>query len=164
MSTVQTCHLGTSRWASTSFFKMGGVSRWVVGPIWTRPTGATPLWMRIQLVATRSPIMKSLQRNWSGAILHIKNIRWSMLSRQVTSSSGHNMVLNQGFSCLISGWTNCIGWGYFINNHRNTLDKDGEWFYESTTRRVYLTQLSAPPTGSRDPSSRRKVRPSGTAA
>jgi hypothetical protein len=76
--------------------------------------------------------------NWSGAILHIKNIRWSMLDRQVTSSSGHNLVLNQGLSCLISGWSSCIGWGYFINNHRNTLDQDGEWFYDSTNRRVYL--------------------------
>ena len=85
--------------------------------------------------------------NWSGAILHIKNIRWSMLSRQVTSSSGHNLVLNQGFSCLISGWTNCIGWGYFINNHRNTLDEDGEWFYDSTTRRVYLYSTTGSPNG-----------------
>ncbi len=85
--------------------------------------------------------------NWSGAIVHIKNIRWSMLDRQVTSSSGHNLVLNQGLSCLISGWTNCIGWGYFINNHRNTLDKDGEWFYDSTTRRVYLYSTTGAPNG-----------------
>ena len=76
--------------------------------------------------------------DWSGAIVHIKNIRWSMLDRQVTSSSGHTLFLNQGLSCLISGWTNCTGWGYFINNHRNTLDQDGEWFYNNNTRRVYL--------------------------
>jgi hypothetical protein len=85
--------------------------------------------------------------NWSGAIVHIKNIRWSMLDRQVTSSNGHNLVLNQGLSCLISGWTNCIGWGYFINNHRNTLDEDGEWFYDSATRRVYLYTTSGSPSG-----------------
>ena len=54
--------------------------------------------------------------NWTGAIVHIKNIRWSMLDRQVTSSSGQTLTLNQGLSCLISGWGNCIGWGYFINN------------------------------------------------
>jgi hypothetical protein len=41
--------------------------------------------------------------DWSGATVHIKNIRWSMLDRQVTSSSSHTLILNQGLSCLISG-------------------------------------------------------------
>lgn len=76
--------------------------------------------------------------NWTGAIVHIKNIRWSMLDRQVTSASGTTLTLNTGLSCLVSGWSNCIGWGYFINNHRATLDQDGEWFYDSSARRVYL--------------------------
>jgi hypothetical protein len=85
--------------------------------------------------------------NWSGAIVHIKNIRWSMLDRQVTSSNSHTLVLNRGLSCLISGWTNCVGWGYFINNHRSTLDQDGEWYYDPTTRRVYLYSTSGVPSG-----------------
>ena len=34
--------------------------------------------------------------DWAGAIVHIKNIRWSMLDRQVTSTSGHTLTLNQG--------------------------------------------------------------------
>ena len=72
--------------------------------------------------------------NWNGAIVHIKNIRWSMLDRQVTGASGHTLTLNTGLSCLISGWTTCAGWGYFINNHRATLDQDGEWYYDSSTR------------------------------
>ena len=83
--------------------------------------------------------------DWSGAIVHIKNIRWSMLDRQVTSSSGATLTLNQGLSCLISGWGNCIGWGYFINNSLNTLDQDGEWFYDPATRRVYLYSTSGSP-------------------
>ena len=83
--------------------------------------------------------------DWSGAIVHIKNIRWSMLDRQVTSSSGHTLTLNQGLSCLISGWTDCTGWGYFINNHRSTLDQDGEWYYDENTRRVYLYSISGVP-------------------
>jgi hypothetical protein len=83
--------------------------------------------------------------NWSGAIVHIKNIRWSMLDRQVTSSNGHALTLSQGLSCLISSWGNCVGWGYFINNHRNTLDQDGEWYYDHGLRRVYLYSSSGPP-------------------
>jgi len=83
--------------------------------------------------------------NWTGAIVHIKNIRWSMLDRQVTSSTGHTLVLNQGLSCLISSWGSCAGWGYFINNSLNTLDQDGEWFYDATARQVYLYSASGMP-------------------
>ncbi len=85
--------------------------------------------------------------DWSGAIVHIKNIRWSMLSRQVTASSGATLTLNEGLSCLVSGWADCAGWGYFINNHRNTLDQDGEWYYDPAARRVYLYSASGLPGG-----------------
>jgi hypothetical protein len=83
--------------------------------------------------------------NWSGAIIHIKNIRWSMLDRQVTTSNGHQLTLNQGLSCLVSGWVSCTGWGYFINNSRNTLDQDGEWYYDASVRRAYLYSTSGLP-------------------
>ncbi len=85
--------------------------------------------------------------NWSGATIHIKNIRWSMLNRLVTSSSVHTLNLNQGLSCLVSGWGTCAGWGYFINNHLNTLDQDGEWYYDPATRRVYLYTTAGVPSG-----------------
>ena len=83
--------------------------------------------------------------NWNGAILHIKNIRWSMIDRQVTATNNHTLTLNKGLSCLISSWADCVGWGYFINNHRETLDQDGEWFYDEATRRVYLFSGSGAP-------------------
>jgi hypothetical protein len=76
--------------------------------------------------------------DWAGAIVHIKNIRWSMLDRQVTGRSGTTLTLNTGLSCLVSGWGTCAGWGYFINNHLNTLDQDGEWYYDTAVHRVYL--------------------------
>jgi hypothetical protein len=69
-----------------------------------------------------------------------------MLDRQVISSNNHTLVLNQGLSCLISGWSDCIGWGYFVNNSRITLDQDGEWFYDEGTRRVYLYSTGGQPT------------------
>jgi hypothetical protein len=83
--------------------------------------------------------------DWTGAIVHIKNIRWSMLDRQVTGSSGTTLTLNQGLACLISGWTSCTGWGYFINNHLKTLDQDGEWYYDAGARKVYLVSASGAP-------------------
>jgi len=83
--------------------------------------------------------------DWTGSIVHIKNIRWSMLNRQVTGSSSKTLVLNQGLSCLVSSWGGCPGWGYFINNSRNTLDRDGEWYYDPNSHRVYLVSTGGPP-------------------
>ncbi len=84
--------------------------------------------------------------NWNGAIVHIKNIRWSMLDRQVTGTSGKTLTLNQGLSCLVSSWGSCVGWGFFINNSRNTLDQDGEWYYDASSRVVYLYSIQGVPT------------------
>ncbi len=83
--------------------------------------------------------------NWTGAIVHIKNIRWSMIDRQVTSSSGHTLTLNAGLSCKIQNWDTCEGWGYFINNHLDTLDRDGEWYYDADAMRVYLYSAAGVP-------------------
>jgi hypothetical protein len=83
--------------------------------------------------------------NWIGAVVHIKNIRWSMVDRQVTSSSSYTLYLNKGLSCLISSWGSCVDWGYFINNSLNTLDQDGEWYYDQALRRVYLVSTSGIP-------------------
>jgi parallel beta-helix repeat protein len=86
--------------------------------------------------------------DWAGAVVHLKNIRWSMIDRQVTSSSAHTLTLNQGqaVQCLVSGWGSCAGWGYFINNSRYTLDQDGEWYYDDVSHRVYLYSISGMPT------------------
>jgi len=83
--------------------------------------------------------------NWTGSIIHLKNIRWSMIDRQVTAASGSTLTMNAGFSCLISGWGACNGWGYFINHHLGTLDQDGEWYYDSAARKVYLYSTAGTP-------------------
>lgn len=80
--------------------------------------------------------------NWAGAVLHIKSIRWAILNRQVSSRSGNTLNLGHSVDC----WGGCTGWGYFLNNHRSTLDQDGEWFYDVVTKRVYLYSASGMPT------------------
>ena len=83
--------------------------------------------------------------DWTGAVIHLKNIRWSLINREVTASTGSTLTLNKKFSCLISNWGSCIGWGYFIHNHYATLDQDGEWYYDSAAQKVYLVSTSGPP-------------------
>ena len=73
--------------------------------------------------------------DWSGAVTHIKGMRWYILNREVTGSSLHNITAGESLDC----WGgNCTGWGYFLNNHLNTLDQEGEWYYDTPSHRLYL--------------------------
>lgn len=86
--------------------------------------------------------------SWSGAVMHMKSIRWSILNRQVTGGSGTTLVVGStsDYGTRLNCWADggsCVGWGYFINNHRNTLDQDGEWYFDGST--VYLYSSSGKP-------------------
>jgi hypothetical protein len=83
--------------------------------------------------------------DWTGAIVHLKNIRWSMIDREVMGSSGTALTLNQGVWCLIAERGDCVGWGYFLNDHLGTLDQDGEWYYDESTGQVYLYSSGSAP-------------------
>lgn len=79
--------------------------------------------------------------NWNGALVHIKGMRWYIINRFVTSTSGTTLVLNADNGC----WANdCTDWGYFLNNHPATLDRDGEWYFDAATNQVHL-YADAPP-------------------
>ncbi len=74
--------------------------------------------------------------NWAGAVLHVKSIRWAILNRQVIGSSGTTLTLGSSVSC----WGgSCAGWGYFLNNHLNTLDQNGEWAVSGNELYLYST-------------------------
>ena len=80
--------------------------------------------------------------NWSGARAHIKGMRWYILNRSVTGSSGATLTLNAFPDC----WGgSCQNWGYFLNNHLNTLDQEGEWHYDQATNRLYLYTAGGSP-------------------
>ncbi len=80
--------------------------------------------------------------DWKGATIHLKVIRWSMINRDITSQSGSTITLNDNASCPYT--SNCTGWGFFINNSFNTLDREGEWYYNKATRQVYLYTTTNP--------------------
>lgn len=80
--------------------------------------------------------------DWTGAAAHIRGMRWYILNRDVTGTSGQTLTLGHDAQC----WGgDCTGWGYFLNRHRATLDREGEWYYDAATHRVYLyTEAGAP--------------------
>ncbi len=80
-------------------------------------------------------------RNWNGAVAHIRGMRWYILNRKVTGTAGTTLTFDENNDC----WDgNCTGWGYFLNNHLGTLDREGEWYYDAATQRVYLYTITAP--------------------
>ncbi|NJN94757.1 MAG: hypothetical protein HC875_12005 [Anaerolineales bacterium] len=79
--------------------------------------------------------------DWTGAIAHIKGMRWYLLNRQVSADSGDTLTFSANNDCWAG---NCAGWGYWLSNHLSTLDQDGEWYYNPATRTVYLYASSAP--------------------
>jgi len=87
--------------------------------------------------------------NWTGAVVRVKTIRWLLLSRRVTGSSGNSLTLNDSIDC----WGQCgdpdgsgagYGWGYHLVNHRATLDQPGEWFFDRAKNRLYVVAPTAP--------------------
>ena len=82
--------------------------------------------------------------DWTGAVLRIKTERWLLVNREVVSSSGPTLNLNEAVACR--GGT-CAGWGYFLQNHLAALDEDGEWSFDAAANRVYLYSASGSPTG-----------------
>jgi uncharacterized repeat protein (TIGR01451 family) len=89
--------------------------------------------------------------DWTGAVVHLKAMRWYIVNREVAGSSGTALTLGADTSC----WDGCgdpdptdptvHGWGYFLNGHRATLDQEGEWAYDAATNRVYLYTTQGPP-------------------
>ncbi len=88
--------------------------------------------------------------DWSGAVFHHFSIRWLLLNSEVRSSGSGTLTLATPIDC----YDGCgdpnpsnagdFGWGYFLANHRLTLDQQGEWYYEKGTNAVYLVSGTEP--------------------
>ena len=83
--------------------------------------------------------------NWIGAAVHLKGIRWYIMNRRVTADSGSTLTLNDDVFCYAGG---CSQWGYYLDNHIDTLDQEGEWFWDEDENQVYLySELGQPTDG-----------------
>lgn len=79
--------------------------------------------------------------NWTGAVAHIRGMRWYIINRLVSARAGQTLTLDVNTDC----WGGCTGWGYFINNHLGTLDQDGEWYYDKSSNKIYIYSTSGAP-------------------
>lgn len=80
------------------------------------------------------------QGNWTNARIHMKGSQWHMMIREITTSNNQILTLNHQVDCFADnrGEESCTGCGFFINNHLQTLDTEGEWYFDRNSNRVYL--------------------------
>lgn len=80
-----------------------------------------------------------LSGNWVGAEVAIRKVEWVFDKGVVTGQSGKTLTYNN--NSVDNGHS---GWGYFLQNHINALDTEGEWCYSGGRLIVYsLTQPTA---------------------
>jgi hypothetical protein len=80
--------------------------------------------------------------DWTGAVAHIRGMTWYILNRAVTADSGSTLTLGHDAACFNGS---CAGWGYYLSSHLATLSREGEWYWEAATNRVYLFTAAGPP-------------------
>ena len=64
------------------------------------------------------------------------------MNRTVTASSGNTLTLNSSVTCK---GNSCAGWGAWLDSNLNTLDQDGEWYYDANASKVYVYSTSGSP-------------------
>lgn len=69
--------------------------------------------------------------NWTGADVVIRVRRWVLSRNLITSHSGSTIHYN-----ATTGYSPSDNYGYFITNSIKTLDKFGEWYYNSSTKKL----------------------------
>jgi hypothetical protein len=84
--------------------------------------------------------------NWTGAEIVVRKFRFIQDRHAVTAHSG--TTLQYSTSNLYgnnSAFSPVKGNGYFFQNHLQTLDQQGEWYYDSVAKRLYVFFGSANP-------------------
>ena len=74
--------------------------------------------------------------NWTGAEVVIRKNHWIIDKHLITNHNADTLTFAS--SSPSSPYNTSIGWGYFIQNSLNTLDKFGEWYYDNSSNKLYL--------------------------
>ncbi len=72
--------------------------------------------------------------DWTGGELVLRNQRW-ILDRTPIRDHQNNTLF---YDSEVINYTPSRGKGYFIQNHIETLDRFGEWYFESTDRKLIV--------------------------
>ena len=71
--------------------------------------------------------------NWTGGEVVMRKMRWVTDRNVITNHSGNTLTFISG-----SGYGPSDRWGFFIQNHTNTLDQNGEWYYDNNRKKMQM--------------------------
>ncbi len=71
--------------------------------------------------------------NWTGGEVVIRKVRWVIDRNTITAHNGNTLTFISG-----SGFTSSVDYGFFIQNHTNTLDQNGEWYYDNNRKKLQM--------------------------
>ena len=77
--------------------------------------------------------------NWKGADAVVRSSRWALGRKEIIQHSGSRIVLQEK-----TYYTGTKGFGFFIVNHRNTLDQEGEWAHHKASKELFLRSSANP--------------------
>lgn len=92
-------------------------------------------------ITSRQPISLNLNTGWKGTEVVIRTMQWITNRYGFSSQSGN--VLN--LAAINSGYGIQDGWGYFVQNHPATLDRPGEWAFDTSTKTIQLYDATGDP-------------------
>ena len=77
--------------------------------------------------------------SWKGADAVVRDSRWSLARQEISQHSGSRIVLKNK-----TYYTGSKGFGFFIINHRNALDQEGEWAHHKNSKELFLRSSANP--------------------
>jgi Right handed beta helix region len=77
--------------------------------------------------------------NWVGGELVVRSVAWVIDRLTIVSQQGGQLTTSTDASYPLE-----VGWGYFIQNHPDAIDLDGEWSFNAADRSITLQSASDP--------------------
>jgi parallel beta-helix repeat protein len=79
--------------------------------------------------------------NWTNGELVIRKEHWILDRTPIINHTGTTINFNN-----VSSYKPKDNWGYFIQNHPATLDQNGEWYFNPTTKKILVYSNVSPAT------------------
>lgn len=76
--------------------------------------------------------------NWVGAEIVVRINAWTLRKGTITQHDGNTLTY------VDQPEEPTDGWGFFLQNHPDTLDAPGEWYYDPSTRKIRIYSLTKP--------------------
>jgi hypothetical protein len=137
-------HVGGRIWESTNAVSTNDTANIVVISGVNKPMGRYPNagYLTYTSPTTTTKTVASLSAtttNWTGATAVMRLHHWVTDNNKVTAHAG--TVLTHQTTPNATSYPGLTGYGLFIQNDVRTLDAEGEWYYNPTTKklRVYAT-------------------------